>query len=126
MGVGVVVYLYDEQRHDRPPDQGRGITQDCELGPEPRQDCPSLEANEEELPMNRRTTFRGSPAQARSARRYWGMVAVNLACCLIFTALLIWFGSIIFHELDNRTLAHCETITTEVDDNGLQYSFRDG
>lgn len=77
--------------------------------------------------MNRRTTFRGSPAQVRSSRRYWAMVAVNLACCLAFTAALFLIGSMVIDHLDaNSPLGACETITTEVDDQGNSYSFCDG
>lgn len=47
----------------------------------------------------RRTTYRGSPAQVRSNRRWWWGVAANATCMLIFTGLIMWFGWIVIDHL---------------------------
>jgi len=47
----------------------------------------------------RRTTFRGSPAQVRSNRRWWAITMLNTACMLTFTGLMMWFGWIIIDHL---------------------------
>lgn len=39
--------------------------------------------------MTRRATFRGSPAQAASNRKYWLGVAANATCMLLFSGLMI-------------------------------------
>ena len=62
----------------------------------------------------------------RAKRRWWVMVVINTLCMIAFTAALIWFGAIMLSALENRSLAHCETITTEVDDQGNHPSFCDG
>lgn len=47
----------------------------------------------------RRSTFRGSPAQAASNRRFWLQVAGNTTCMLLFTGLIVWFAIILMDHL---------------------------
>lgn len=47
----------------------------------------------------RRSTWRGSPAQAASNRKYWVGVALNTSAMLTFTGLCVWFAIIAIDHL---------------------------